>query len=337
MVVLLHATNYGIRNLSIDVTSPINVVVAMLKAFSMVAVNCFVLVTGYYSSESNRINYNKLMSLWRQVFTYSVGVYLVLVCFTDTVTFDVKMLIKMALPLFTNQYWFFTVYILLMLISPYINVFVRSVDQKTYIELLIGTIILFSIVPSINIFGDTFGTQYGYSLIWFVVLYISAAYIRRFEVKKRSYGLYYIIIGCIVCIAQLLMKYAQSRKYPGVVTTILNLQVQYNSPLVFAAAICLFLFALNHPLNLGGWERLFGKVASMSFAVYLFHENGAIRNLLWNQWICLENVGDQVFYFTVRIVVSSMLIFTVGIMIEWIRRTISNMLVRVLLKYRCKE
>ena len=45
---------------------------------------------------------------------------------------------------------------------------------------------VFSIIPSINVFGDEFGTNSGYSLIWFVVLYFIGAYLKIYGLKKKK-------------------------------------------------------------------------------------------------------------------------------------------------------
>lgn len=37
--------------------------------------------------------------------------------------------------------------------------------------MLIVLIAVFSLIPTLNIFGDISGTEYGYSLVWFIVLY----------------------------------------------------------------------------------------------------------------------------------------------------------------------
>ena len=141
-----------------------------------------------------------------------------------------------------------------------------------------------------------------------------------------------MILGITIFGIQLLMRYTQSRECFGEIATLLNLQVQYNSPLVFAAAVCLFMSAISHPLNLNGFEKIFGKIASLSFVVYLFHENGSIRDILWNQWVCLKNEGNSAIHFTLRLVVSTLLIFAVGILIEWMRRVIIRLLNNIFMR-----
>lgn len=47
----------------------------VLHSFSIVAVNCFVLITGYFLCTAE-FNYKKILNLWIQVEVYSIGIYL---------------------------------------------------------------------------------------------------------------------------------------------------------------------------------------------------------------------------------------------------------------------
>ena len=156
MVVILHLTSYGIQNTSIQFMSLPYWAILVLKNFSMVAVNCFVLISGYFLCQSD-ICLKKAIKLWIQVETYSIGIYLVLVFVPGSgVHFSIQQLIKHTFPLLTNQYWFFTYYILLFLIAPMLNIFIRNVEQAQFKRCLFILIIIFSVVPTCNIFNDNF-------------------------------------------------------------------------------------------------------------------------------------------------------------------------------------
>ena len=86
MVVVLHLNNYGLRNVAYNHFGLIGLSSTLLQSFSIVGVNVFVLITGYFLSGS-RVEFSKkgllgrykrLLPLWIQVELYSVGVYLVL-------------------------------------------------------------------------------------------------------------------------------------------------------------------------------------------------------------------------------------------------------------------
>lgn len=133
-VIIYHITLYGVDLVNIQQYSMPYWVITGLKCVSIVSVNCFILVTGYFLSKSH-VNYKKLIGLWIQVEMYSVGVYLFLCMLPGTgIDFQVKTLLKQMLPILTNQYWFFTDYLLLMVFIPLLNIFLQNASQKNLKE-----------------------------------------------------------------------------------------------------------------------------------------------------------------------------------------------------------
>lgn len=63
------------------------------------------------------------------------------------------------------------------------------------------------------------------------------------------------------------------------------------------------------------------KVASLSFGVYLWHENNNVREYIWNQ-AKLSNVADNWLLLLVKILGVAILVFTIGILMESIRRVV---------------
>lgn len=285
-----------------------------MNSFCLVAVNCFVLISGYYLCQS-KPNYKRIIPLWIQVFTYSVGIYLVLCLFPSTgIQFSIRGLMEHGLPMLTNQYWFFKYYVLLLVISPFLNQLIATLERTQYKQMLLVLFILFSAIPSVNIFGDTFGASSGYSLIWFVVLYLSAGYLRKYPIKKRPWFRMYLCCGAVICGMRVF-----AGVLGGVFATVSGLQRGYNAPLVWAASVFLFLCSLNGPQSYGlKMDILIKEVSGLSFAVYLLHDHGAISNLLWNEWINLAQAADSGIQFISRAGISLLLIFSCGILTEYI-------------------
>ncbi len=119
------------------------------------------------------------------------------------VKYSNKTCIKQSFPILTYEYWFIVMYILLLLISPLLNIIINNIKQEEYKTLIKLALFVFSIIPSINIFGDEFGTNSGYSLIWFVVLYFIGAYLKIYGLKKRKYLKWY----CSISIGLFIIKY----------------------------------------------------------------------------------------------------------------------------------
>lgn len=330
MVVILHITSHGIHNATITMFSFPYWIVVIMNSFSLVAVNCFVLISGYFLSERNT-SIGRIVPLWIQVFTYSVGVYVLLCVIPDTnVQFSFRSLIEHSLPLMSNQYWFFKYYVLLLIFSPFLNLTIKSLEKKQYTHMLGVCIVLFSIVPSVNVFGDTFGAASGYSLVWFVFLYFLAGYLRKYPPQKRSWFRLYVCSSMAI----LMMRICGSAA-GGVFQIIANLQQSYNSPLVTAGAVFLFLAATNGPASYGiKSDMMIRKVSGLSFAVYLLHDHGAVSSLLWNNWICLEKYTHSGGTFIVRAICAWVLIFICGILTELVRDTCNRTILKL---FRCKK
>lgn len=333
-VIILHAKTYGVVDEEIKAFKYSYYLLNILYTLANVSVNCFVLISGYFMSQS-KITKKKLIDLWLQVEFYSVFVYLAFCFIRKDVVFDIKVLIRQMLPLLTNQYWFFTMYLLLMLISPLLNRLIDNLNEEEHKKSLLFLILVFSVIPTINIFGDGFGAESGYSLLWFVVLYFLAAYIRKYyEGNKgggrKKYICNYLLITTILCLVKISSELLAD-KIP-LVSVISNLAYMYNSVLVLGASISLFLGALESNFKVNGKLKTYIlKISKLTFGVYLFHENSQIRRVLWSEYVCLGSYASNLALFCMRLVCSVLIIFFIGVLIENIRKItvykIANILV----------
>lgn len=309
MVVVLHATQYGIANADIIPFSVPYFVSYISRSFSIVAVNVFILISGYFLCKQT-ITLKKIFKLWLQVELYSVGIYLLLCIIPPAnISFNIKDLVKYALPLLTNQYWFFTQYIILIVLSPILNHFINSLNREQHKKVLLVLLILFSFLPTISIFGNTYGMNNGYSFSWFIVLYFISAYLRNYPVNFVHPELIYIACSTILLFSKIL-----STSIPSL-AVVTNLLFIYNSVIVTASSVMLFVFF--NSLNIKNITTT--KIASLTFAVYLLHEHGALRTILWDNIICFDNVVFNPLIFSVRFVRSILSVFFCGLTIDFIR------------------
>ena len=316
MVVILHTITYGLAD--VEFVKASKIVCDVLQGVSIVAVNCFVLITGYFMCDTTKINWGRLLRLWIQVECFSIGMYMMMCVVPNTgITFNVTDLIRNAMPLLTNQYWFVTCYFLLCIIAPFLNVFINAVENDEYRKVLIILTILFSVIPSINIFGDQFGTKNGYSLIWFCILYLIAAYIRRMDNFISTTNIFFGIflpLTVINIILRIVGDYV-----PEIIQVLIrNSAVAYNGSIVLIMSVALFEYALNKKTQMSSKVT---KVASLSFGVYLWHEINNVREYIWNQ-AKLSNVADNWLLLLVKILGVAILVFTIGILMESIRRVV---------------
>lgn len=334
MVVVLHLNGYGLNNAEYESFGAIGITSALGQSFCFVGVNIFVLISGYFLSrkdtelsKKNLFNqYKRLVPLWIQVEMYSIGIYLVLCTIPQSgVEFGYRQLIKQALPLMTNQYWFFTIYVLLILVSPFINHLTCRLERQAYRNMLIVLIVVFSLVPSLNIFGDSFGTAYGFSLLWFVVLYLVGGYIRLFDIKYRRYRLWYFGFTLFIFICHLLLNVA-----PKAIQGFLNIfSSTYTSIFVFAASVSLFLAFLKSTLKFKKTGKIIALVSSSSFAVYLIHEHGLFRDIFWERLVCLSNYSHYPGVCLLIMLISITGIYVFSIFVELVRVKICNLAIDI--------
>lgn len=337
MVIILHTKTYGLMGVSLKPTDGVYWVVWTLQFLSIVAVNCFVLISGYFTSASTSpLSPKKLFKLWLQVEIFSVGIYLIMCAIPNSgVEFGFGQLLVQVFPIMSNQYWFFTCYFVLMIISPFLNRFINTMEQKEFKKCILILLTLFVLVPSFNVFGDSFDTSKGYSVAWFMVLYLVAAYLRRYPLPKKPYGVFYIAISVISVLANAVLdRLSDNLSLFGQARDIL---IRYNCITVFVASVCLFLFFLHHPIKK---ENAVGKLvtgtAAVSFTVYLIHEHPAIRMLLWGDIIKLYETTNSIPAYLLRSLIAVIGIFVVGTVLGKILSVFINTGEKLLYKIKKK-
>lgn len=330
MVTMLHITGHGLGGVEIEAFSGTYWIVLIFNTFSLVAVNCFVLISGYFLSQKN-VSLKKIVALWFQVWTYSVAIYLVLCAMPGVdVNFSIPALVECLCPLLSNQYWFFTCYLLLYLFSPVLNRLIAVWDQQEHQKILIALIAVFSVIPSINIWGDSFGTNRGYSLVWFSVLYLIAGYIRKYPLHLPVHpALVYAVPSVVLCA----LHSAITAWNPGIgsLEEILTNQTSYNGPLVLCASVGLLIWAQNSSPRSNAWIiKVITTSASLTFGVYLLHDHGTIRQVLWNDWVRLAEVSTNGAAFILRVIIVLIGIFVCGLAAEFIRQKLMGCFAHIL-------
>jgi len=152
---------------------------------------------------------------------------------------------------------------------------------------------------------------------WMIVLYLTGSYIRRFGLslgKKQSF------IGFVICV----MITGLVRTPLGILSqrligrdVLAGLFFRYNSVTVFLGAVLLF-NALRQQDRIK-IKRPVLKLAPLSFAVYLIHDNPNVREILWKA-LPLEIIMKSGILPTLAALIAVVvIIFLVGCLVERIR------------------
>jgi len=288
-----------------------------IEALAIVGVNCFVLISGYFLITSS-FKPKKILDLYLNTIFYTLIFFVLNVIFFG---FGFSEMIGSVLPILMSTYWFITVYIALYLVSPYINKLCENMTQKQHLTLIIILVCIFSVWKSILPIAETIDTRKGYSLTWFIVLYLIGAYVRKYNLqlfKRNGFNLlaYFLISLASACVK--LMAIVASTKI-SMLAEGQNLFYHYDSITVLSASVFLFVFFSR--LNVGSPKvgRVIGFVAPSVFSVYIIHENFLWRERLWNGLLRAETMKESPL-FILHLIGCVALVFVACILIDQIRR-----------------
>ena len=246
----------------------------LLETYCYCAVNCYAMITGYVMLGKQR-RPGRLLELWLEALVYSVGTTL-LVKYGFREELGENVLLWSFFPLFRRQYWYFTAYMGMMLLLPYLNRMLEGLSRKEYRQLLVIILVGFSFLP--NFFQmDTFRLVNGYSMAWIMMMYAVGGYLRRFVEPERwsmgsALGLFFLL-GLLIWSNHMLMNVVtEGVKLPGEANPALRWR-HYDSPLMVLQAAALFLAFRAWKVRSGFAKKLIAVGAPASFGVYLLHMN----------------------------------------------------------------
>lgn len=322
MVVFLHC--YNKAGLSNNITPAYGTAnwyfIQSLNILCYVAVNCFVLISGYFLCTSS-FRLRRWVSVWGQALLYSVGIYLLLALTgLGGTTFSFLEFAKSCIVFPSGRYWFVRAYLLMYLLSPILNILIRAMTKRQHFLcccLLLG---LFSLLQNVFYFSDFSGMGGGYSYLWFCVLYLAAAYFRLY-VPQRVPRQRWMLAGYLLCVlficAVRFTAYAVTPAIFGGVRgeSIFN---YYNAVPVVAASLFLFQFFRGISIQKPAAKRLIGAIAPLTFGVYLLHEHPTLRPLLWSKLNFPALAASPAL--PAAVLAAALGIFAVGCGIEYLRR-----------------
>ena len=156
--------------------------------------DAFMLISGIIGYKINR--YSNLLYLWLTVFLDSVGIYHYVTHFKKD--FIIKNNIyRYQYPIIYQIYWYFTTYFGMYLFLPILNKGINSVsryDFRLAILAMHGFLIFWREYK--NHKEDVFYMMNGGSVVWFLILYLTGAFIGKYRVDYNGFKKF---IYCLIC------------------------------------------------------------------------------------------------------------------------------------------
>lgn len=315
MIVLLHCNNFGKL---LDNTQPLTgnwFAVWTVESLSIVAVNCYVFISGYFLVDS-RFRLRKLVQLWSQVIFYAIVLSTVMGAFFGNI--DLKSIRNTVLPLSSNTYWFATVYVMLYILSPFINAAIRNMSKRQLRNCAIIMVGLFCVWPSTMSFARAMGEC---NIAWFVTMYVVAAYVRLYVTPSIAYRKYYLAVYFSVTVLALAARIIGSRYYFPWIAAFQS----YNGLGVVIATISLCLFFLTVRIGNARIGKTVVSLSGLTFGVYLIHEHFMVRSHLYKDWLMFPDIVDSPLLIP-YVFVCAVAIYGIASAIEFGRRKLFAML-----------
>ncbi len=255
-----------------------------LHAGGQVGVGCFLLLSGYFMVDQP-FRLKRLLRLLGTVWFYtlsiwgvSVAVQLINGSFALNAA-SIKSAIFAFFPVTFSYYWFVTAYVLLMLLSPFLNKLIHALDKGTYQAFLAVIIAIFFVadggLPAV-FRGMAEGRLFPVLGLYFVAGYLKLHVDPHKPCAKKhlllalaAYALLYASFYGITLVGELL--------HSDRIKSMCYFWRPLNSPLVLLICVELFLTFLR--IN-ARQSKLVNKVAGASFGIYLLHANTIVDTLL---------------------------------------------------------
>lgn len=237
------------------------------------AVDIFVLISGYFLCKSKKRTWDKPLSLLIQLILFSVLYYLI-----TTVASGQQINVGTLAQKFLPKNYFVILYVALYMVSPYINCAIEKLTTHQFKKLLIVLVALFCLWPifvdilrfyfGVNDFGlstvGAWGSQHGYTIVSFVLIYILGAYLRlHFNIEsitRQKYIFYAVFCVLAIFVWSVVDIHMLNKPAP-------DCALAYNNPFVIVEAAVLFILFKKMTFR----NKIVNNLAGAAFTCYLIH------------------------------------------------------------------
>lgn len=237
------------------------------------AINCFVIISGYFMCKS-KITLKKFLKLLLEVEFYRIVIYFILII-TRVDKFSIAGTIKTIAPFYNIGSSFTNSYLVFFLFIPFLNILINNMNKKQHMLLISLCAVCFSVIPTFFLAE----VKIGY-VSWFMIIYIIGAYIRIYPEKifenQKIVGFTLLLLIFASWMSVIVGAYAKMR---------FNIDVIYyfvadsNKILALLTGVTAFVFFKNLKI---GYSKFINTVAASAFGVLLIHSSSAsMRKWLW--------------------------------------------------------
>ena len=316
MIVVYHYCCHGYLIREVGTAGYNTPILWLIYTFCYSAVNIYVLISGYFLCKSE-FKWKKVLKIYIEVLFYSVIIFTLLYITGLTEITSPKQILSCIFPIISKSYWFVTIYVVMYIISPFLNKLINILTKKEYQNMLItlGIILLIcnNLIPGTYAIDKT----YGFGIIWFTYLYLVAAYIRIFDINIFKNNWLYLILYIVSTLMTYFSRYiiTDISRYMSIFKSQETMFYGYNKITVFLAGVSLFIFFKNIKIP-QKFDKLILLIAGTTFGIYLIHDNQFFRKILYNNLLninCQMNSDNKELLMIISVISVFILCFIIDI------------------------
>lgn len=319
LIVLSHASVHGGFD---DITASLTLNGLLLQWITLggVGVNIFILISGYFLCEM-KFKFTSVSRLLAQGWFYSLVLFLV--CrFGFGYHYSLSELLVVFLPTLFYEYWFLTAYLIILLLSPFINAMLSVLSQKQHLQLIFTTFIMWIVIRTLTT-SEVLGTTVPFAF----TIYTIGAYFRKYPqnwFSKPSHRIFLTVSSFALLFLASLALSILSLKFPVLAGKYAFLYDK-NSLFSVTCGIGLFsIFLYRKPF----YSKWINVISGCTFGVYLIHENPIFQIFIWKQFLNNVPYGDSPTLLP-RVLLSAAIVFSCATVIEFLRqKTVDKPLAR---------
>lgn len=287
MIIIIHLIFHSV--LSSTTNEKLQLVIDFLVLLCSVCVNSFILLTGYFQCE-NKFSIKKVVDILKSTWFYKV-LFLIIALMISIMPITNIEIFEELLPIDMRDYWFINLYIVLYILSPYINILIKKMSQSEYRRLLIISFILFMVIPIVT--NNRAVQNNGYTLINFCFLYLVGGYLRQYPINKnihfKNYSnnkikfIFLVIFICSLTVNFIIYQFSKQlvlfdhSLFQRLGNTIMMNYRSFSNPLIVIQSIAYFIYFGACKIK----SNVINKIGKYVLDVYLIHENYYILSVLY--------------------------------------------------------
>ncbi len=305
-------------------TGPSLYALKTLESFAVIAVPCFILISGYFLCRTRKFQIKKV------VFIYILNTsYLCLCYLLDAVIFKTDFSFRSLLSKIIPTNYYLNFYAVLIFIAPLLNYFFKQQKKSQIIYLSVFAVIFILFPTCVDLFNSLKGKNFvfpwistngdngGYTLVYFIFMYLVGGFLsyNKLKIKRIPCLCIYLVITVIITLVSIKSEAVWN----------------YNNFLVTISAISLFSFfeKIEKSSN-----KIISSISACSLGVFVLHTTGLVIPHMLNIVDMAQFVGENLFSSVLYVIVATFVIGTGCAIVDYLLRLAVRPIKKQILKIK---